>query len=223
MLDIESWISNAVVIPLKLDNTSHRESTRGQEPKDANRAPIAEAAPASCAAGRLQFPSQNPRARPRRHLARQILGVGEEPKNLPRRDSFLDREIPCAKGRGSLVGVAVVVAALRRPNRRGSFLHWVEMYHPIKNHWTEFSARSVARFFCGNGAAQAKLGTRSQHSLSPFVVIHAGRGCAEIYMLVPLRDAQRNALIEVVFRQTLGCRVHHANQLVAVAFFFVQQ
>ena len=40
---------------------------------------------------------------------------------------------------------------------------------------------------------------------------------------MPLRDAQRNALVEFVFVKALGRGVHHADQLVVVAVLFVEQ
>ena len=42
-------------------------------------------------------------------------------------------------------------------------------------------------------------------------------------MLVPLRDAERNALVELIFAEALGRGVHHANQFVVVAMFFIEQ
>jgi hypothetical protein len=48
-------------------------------------------------------------------------------------------------------------------------------------------------------------------------------GSAEIYVLMPLRNAERNALIEILFGEALGRGIHYANQFVIFAVFFVEQ
>ena len=65
---------------------------------------------------------------------------------------------------------------------------------------------------------------RPNFGFGPSTFQPAARGrAAEIHVLMPLRDAQGNALVQIVFGETLGSRVHHAHELVAVAVFFVEQ
>ncbi len=55
-------------------------------------------------------------------------------------------------------------------------------------------------------------------------VVAAFRRRAEVYVRVPLRHAQRDAVVEFVFAHGLRRGVHHANQLVAaLALLFVEQ
>src|ERR1700676_538592 len=55
-----------------------------------------------------------------------------------------------------------------------------------------------------------------------FVLSSGGRG-AEIHMLMPLCNAEGNALVELIFSHALGRGLHHADKLVVVAMFFIQQ
>jgi len=49
------------------------------------------------------------------------------------------------------------------------------------------------------------------------------RGRAEIHVLMPLRDAQRNAPIQIVFGESSRSRIHHADEAIAVAVFLIEQ
>jgi len=51
----------------------------------------------------------------------------------------------------------------------------------------------------------------------------AQRGAAEIHVLMPLRDAQRNAPIQIVFGESSRSRIHHADEAIAVAVFLIEQ
>src|ERR1700688_3878128 len=80
------------------------------------------------------------------------------------------------------------------------------------------STRGIAGFLRSNGTLQTELRMRRQHFFSA-----ACRRRTEIHMLVPLRDAKRNAFVQLIFTETLGGSVHGANQFIVVAAFFVQQ
>src|SRR5215468_163966 len=58
---------------------------------------------------------------------------------------------------------------------------------------------------------------------APHLALPVPRRRAEVHMLVPLGDAQRNTLIELILTKALRSRVHHPNQLVALALLLVQQ
>src|ERR1700751_6416712 len=92
------------------------------------------------------------------------------------------------------------------------------MHHPVKDYWMERSSRRVTGLLCGDRSPQAESGMRLQH-----FALSVGRWRAEIYMLVPLRHAQRNALVELIFAETLGRGIHHSDQFVIVAMFLVEQ
>src|ERR1700688_3487568 len=79
------------------------------------------------------------------------------------------------------------------------------------------STRGIAGFPRSNGSLQTELRMRRQHFFSA-----ACRRRAEIHMLVPLRDAKRNAFVQLIFSETLGGSVHGANQFIVIAAFFVQ-
>src|ERR1700727_2599755 len=51
----------------------------------------------------------------------------------------------------------------------------------------------------------------------------SGGSGAEIYVLVPLRDAERNASVEVFFGKALGRGVHCADEFVIVTVLFIEQ
>ena len=42
-------------------------------------------------------------------------------------------------------------------------------------------------------------------------------------MLMPLRHAQRDALVQFIFGEALGRGVHHADEFVVVAVLFIEQ
>ena len=80
------------------------------------------------------------------------------------------------------------------------------------------SAGRVAGFLRGDGSPQAELRMRSHHFFST-----ASRRNAEIHVLMPLRHAKRDALVELIFREPLGRGIHHADELVVLAVLFVEQ
>src|ERR1700734_3103336 len=80
------------------------------------------------------------------------------------------------------------------------------------------SARGIAGFLRGDRSLQAELRMRRQ-SFSTTI----RRRDAEVHVLMPLRDAERNALVELIFGETLGRGVHYADQLVVVAVFLIEQ
>ena len=63
---------------------------------------------------------------------------------------------------------------------------------------------------------------RRQHFL-PLIFPQFSRRNAQVHMRMPLGNAQRDALIELLFGKNLGRGIHHADQLVAIAMLFVQQ
>src|SRR5450755_271031 len=105
--------------------------------------------------------------------------------------------------------VPISVLPLRRPNLRRIFLEWIDVDHPVKNDRIKSPTRGVASLSRRDRTAQTKLRSRAQ-----YVCLLVSRSLAEIHMLVPLRDAQRNALIQIVFGETFWCGVHRADQLV---------
>src|ERR1700676_1605770 len=80
------------------------------------------------------------------------------------------------------------------------------------------SASRIAGFLRSDGSPQAIFRMGREHLLSA-----VSRRGTEIHVLVPLRHAERDALVELIFGKTLGRRVHHADELVVVAVFFVEQ
>ncbi len=65
---------------------------------------------------------------------------------------------------------------------------------------------------------QAELRIRSAH-LAPFVV----RRQAQVHVSVPLGNTERNAGVEFFFGRIFGRRVHDADELIAIALFFIKQ
>src|SRR5579863_181272 len=53
--------------------------------------------------------------------------------------------------------------------------------------------------------------------------LSSGRRGTEIHVLVPLGDAEWNALVEFILPEPLGRSVHYANQFVIVPVLFVEQ
>src|SRR5271170_137573 len=105
----------------------------------------------------------------------------------------------------------VRVLAFNRPHLLRRFFQRIEMHHPVEDDGMKLSAGGIALFFSGNRTAQAKPWMRSQRVLLAF-----GR-LAVIHMLMPLRDAERNALVQILFGETLGSGIHHAHKPVAAA------
>src|SRR5579871_2902422 len=83
------------------------------------------------------------------------------------------------------------------PDFRLRFLQWVEVYHPIEDQRMECPPIGVAFFFRRNRAMQSELGAQG-------FLLAVGGGHAQVYVLVPLRDRERDALVEVVFVVALG-------------------
>src|SRR3974390_1070868 len=76
----------------------------------------------------------------------------------------------------------------------------------------------VARGLRRDGTAKTELRVRKQgFRLSAF------GGRAEIHVLMPLRDAERNALVEIIFGKTFRCGIHDADEGVTVTVFLVKQ
>src|SRR4029077_320212 len=92
------------------------------------------------------------------------------------------------------------------------------MHHPVEDYGMKGSARGVAGFLGGDRSSQAELGMRRQHI---FATIR--RRGAEVHVLVPLRDAEWNALVQLILAEALGRGVHYANQFVIVAMLFIEQ
>jgi len=72
----------------------------------------------------------------------------------------------------------------------------------------ELTARGVTSFFGGNRTSQPKLriGTEISRLLST-------RNLAEIDVLVPVRNAQRNSIVQFALCRSFSIRVHHPDNL----------
>src|SRR5579863_8729934 len=114
--------------------------------------------------------------------------------------------------------ICIAVLPGDRPDAGLIFFKRINVHHPAENYRAEGSAGGIASFLCDDRSSQTELRMRPYHL---FAAISRGR--AEIHMLVPLRDAQRNARVELLFTHTLGSGVHHTNQFVIVAMFFIKQ
>ena len=55
------------------------------------------------------------------------------------------------------------------------------------------------------------------------VAFFVGRRCAFVHMLVPLRDAERNPLVEFIFAEAPRRRVHHTNQLAIILLLLIER
>src|SRR5947199_7896721 len=96
--------------------------------------------------------------------------------------------------------------AFDRPDFRRIFFHRIKMDHPVEDDWMEFAAVRIAVFFCGNRPEQTEFRVRSE------IFFLAARGSStEIHMFMPLRDAERNTVVEFVLAEALWRRVHHAD------------
>src|SRR6202521_4795630 len=122
------------------------------------------------------------------------------------------------KMRASAPQGSVRVLAIDRPDPCRVFLERIKMHHPVENNGMKLSTVGVAFRLSGDRSLEAELGIRSQH----FLLAALWRG-AEIHVLMPLRDAERNALVQVVFREVLGGCIHHARQPVVIATLLIEQ
>src|ERR1700727_621986 len=83
----------------------------------------------------------------------------------------------------------------------------------------ELPASRIARLFCRDGTAQPKLriGTEVRSLLSLWRL-------ADVDVVMPARNAQRNSLVQLVLARLLAVRVHRPHQFVtAVCRLLVQQ
>src|SRR5580658_4289809 len=80
------------------------------------------------------------------------------------------------------------------------------------------AARGIAGFLRSDRSSQTKLRMRAQ-----VFALSAGGCCTEIHVLMPLRNAERNALVQFILAETLGRGVHHANQFVIVTMLLIEQ
>jgi hypothetical protein len=106
---------------------------------------------------------------------------------------------------------------LTGPDFVGIGLVWIDVDHPVKDERDKVTAGSVAGFFGGDAAVEAEfcvvdLGLRSSE-----------RREAEIHVFVPASDTERDALVELIVGVALGRGVHGADELVAVADFFIKK
>jgi len=114
--------------------------------------------------------------------------------------------------------VDVAELAFDGPDARLILLERINVYHPAEDHGSERAARRVASFLGGDGSLHSKLWIRrTQLTPSP------QRENTEIYMLVPLRDAEWDALVKLIFRVAFGRGVRDPDELVVVAMLFIEQ
>ena len=90
--------------------------------------------------------------------------------------------------------VCVTVLAFDRPDVVLVFLEGVDMDHPVEDHREKGSVGSVAGFPSGDGSIEAELWIGAAHLFEA-----AQRRDAEIHVLMPLRYAEWNSLIELIF------------------------
>jgi len=114
--------------------------------------------------------------------------------------------------------VRVAVLTFHGPDAGLIFLERINVDHPVEDDGMEGSARSVAALLSRNRSAETKLRMRTE------IFRLAARRCgAEINVLVPLCNAQRNAFVELIFGEALGRCVHYSDQFVIVTVLFIQQ
>lgn len=113
---------------------------------------------------------------------------------------------------------SVGVLAIDGPDLGGILVEGVEMDHPVEDNGDEFAPGGVAFGLGGDGSFKTKFCVRP-----PGFAPVAQRGAAEIHVLMPLRDAQRNAPIQIVFGESSRSRIHHADEAIAVAVFLIEQ
>jgi hypothetical protein len=93
-----------------------------------------------------------------------------------------------------LISIGVAVLALDRPDVSLIFLEGVDVHHPVEYHGEKSSTSGVAGFLGGDGSFETELRMRITHLLEM-----AQRWDAEIHVLVPLRHAEGNALVQLFF------------------------
>src|SRR5580704_9674989 len=114
-------------------------------------------------------------------------------------------------GHGGVVHVVVpLVVVIGGPDFLWVGLIGIDVDHPSKKVRKELTTGGVAGFLCGDRAEQAELREGAE-----ILGLLSGRSLAEIDVLMPAGDAQRNAVVELV----LGCGdaigVHRSYELVA--------
>ena len=91
---------------------------------------------------------------------------------------------------------------------------WYGLDHAVEDERDDVAAGCVAGFFGGDAAVEAELG------VVDLGLRRAERSEAEIDMFMPAGDAEREALVDLVFGVALGRGVHGADELVAIADFY---
>src|SRR5579872_3598922 len=114
--------------------------------------------------------------------------------------------------------IRISVLAVHRPDICLIFFERVEVNHPVEDDGMKCSSGRVARILGGDGSVKTEERMGSQG-----LPLFAPRRGAEIHMLVPLRDAQRNSLVEFVFGKALRRGVHDADEFVIVAMLFIKK
>src|ERR1041385_3960095 len=97
--------------------------------------------------------------------------------------------------RATLVAVSVFHLALDRPDRFLRLLVRIHVHHPAEDLGTEGASRLFASFLRSDRTEQAELRVFAEVR----ILLSLGRG-AEIRVLMPLRDAERNARIQLLHR-----------------------
>src|SRR5690349_8046599 len=105
-----------------------------------------------------------------------------------------------------------------RPDLLRLLLVRINMHHPIKDNRIKFSSRRFALLLGCDRTLESKARILAYHA-----ALLAFWGHTKIHMLVPLRHAEWNALVQVVFAEALGSGIHRADQRVVVAVFFIEQ
>src|SRR6202035_5605937 len=100
----------------------------------------------------------------------------------------------------------------------GLFFKWKDMHHPTEEKWHEFAACAIALFLCGNRPGDSEPRIRNKECAFP-----AAQRKAEVHVLVPLSDAERDQTVEILFIEPCRCGVHCAKQTVTVACLFVKE
>src|ERR1700733_7111495 len=79
--------------------------------------------------------------------------------------------------------------------------------HPGKNHWHKGSTFGLASLFCMDRAEHAKFGVVAEVFLD-FV----SGGSAEVSVLMPTHNAERDTLVQLIFSRARSSREHNALQ-----------
>src|ERR1700679_3729355 len=90
---------------------------------------------------------------------------------------------------GESLPALVGVLPIDRPDFCRVFFQRIQVHHPVENHGMKPSVRRIASFLRGDRSTQTEFRIRREH-----VLFLAFGSFAEIHVLMPLRDAQRNAL-----------------------------